>query len=524
MAADPPKDEHGGQWTQAAVQLLALWREFRDGLAARAGGDPQAVFQRLSQVLGLAAGWLKSFPLGQLRPPPGFMEEAEALWAALGSEGGAGSGNAAPLRQDPRFADPLWREQPLFAFLHQTYLLLCDQLSRAAEAAEGLDERERERLQFALHLLTECLSPANFPLTNPLVIARATETGGESLVRGIGRLFADLSRGQLAHSDTEAMRLGEQLGATPGKVVFETPLFQLIQYAPATERVLGTPLVIFPAWFNRHYLFDLEPEHSFVRWAASEGLTTFVVSWKSADESMGDVAWDDYIAAELQAVDHVRARLAVPSVHALGQGVGGTSLAALLAILAARGEADRVKSATLLSAPLDFAEAGMWKALLDDAALEAIAGLSPKGCLDGRYLAPVFDLLRPGEGIRDHAIRHYLLGEDLPASAILRWRDDVPNVPAKWLAQYLRDLCRDNRLIEPGALTALGTPIDLARIMTPRYVLAGEDMEAPPQDPRWLEWLRAQSPADVPARGKRMPGGKGDKAIEDAPGRYALRR
>lgn len=516
MATDPPEDDHGGQWTQAAVQLLALWREFRDGLAAQAGSDPESVFHRLSQVLGLAGDWLKGLPLAQLRPPPGFMEEAEALWATLESEAGA-VGNAAPLREDPRFADPLWREQRLFAYLHQTYLLFCDQLTRAEAEVKGLDAPASARLQFALRLLTESINPANFPLTNPLVIARAAETQGESLVRGFGRLFADLSRGQLAHSDPQALRLGEHIAATPGKVVLETPLFQLIQYTPETARVLKAPLVIFPGWIHRYYLFDLEPDASFVRWAVGQGITTFIVSWKSADESMRDIVQDDYIAAQIQAVDHIRERLAVPSVHALGHGLGGTTLAAMLAVLSARGEAHRVKSASYLTAPGEFAEAGDLATLVDDATIAAIAELSPKGYLDGRYLAAISNLLRPGERIWDHAVRHYLLGDCLPASPLLHWRDDLANVPAKWLAQHLRDFCREM----PAPVTA----IDLARGETASHVIAcSVNPGALPQDADWLARLRAQAPAEVAARGKRRPGGKGDPAVEDAPGCYARQR
>ena len=513
VAAEPPDDDEDGPWTQVAIALLGMWRSLRDEWAEQAGGDPQAFFGRLAQVLDIAAGWLRGVPLGEIRPPPGFMEEAEALWAALESE--AGIGNAAPLREDPRFADPLWREQRLFAFLHQTYLLFCEQLSRAAEAVDSLDAPARARLQFVLRLIEDSLSPANFPLTNPLVIAGARETQGASLIHGFTRLFADLRRGRITHSDPEALRVGESIAATPGKVVFETPLFQLIQYAPSTPRVLRTPLVIFPGWIRRYYVFDLNPERSLVRWAVSEGITTFIVSWKSAEESMRDIAWDDYIAAEIEAVDHVRGRLAVPSVHALGHGLGGMSLAAALAVLAAREEAESVRSATFLSAPLDFAETNDFRHLLDDATIAAISELSPRGYLDGRYLAAAFNLLRPGERIWDHAVRHYLLGEDCPASPLLHWRDDVANVPAKWLQAHLRDLCRYNRLVEPGALASLGTP---------SYFQAFEHTEAPPQDHQWLEWLRAQDPTEVAARGKRRPGGKGDRAIEDAPGRFAQHR
>lgn len=515
MAADPPDDDDDGQWTQVAATLLGMWRSFRDEWAAQVEVNPEALFQRLSQVLGLAVHWLKGLPLAELRPPPGFMEEAEALWAALESQ--AGIGNAAPLREDPRFADPLW-QQPPFAFLHQTYLLLCDQLSRAADAVDALDPPARARLQFALRLLEDTLNPANFPLTNPLVLTRARETGGESLIRGFGQLLADLQRGQLMHSDPAALSLGEHIAASPGKVVFETPLFQLIQYTPTTARVLRTPLLIFPSWTSRFYVLDLEPESSFVGWAVSQGITTFMVSWKSADASMRDIIWDDYIAAQLEAIAHVRDRLGVPSSHALGYGLGGTTLAAMLAVLAARGEADAVKSASYLAAPVDFADTGELGNFVDEQALAAIATLSPGGYLDGRYQAALRNLLQPGERIWDHAVRHYLLGEELHASALQHWSDDLPNLPAKWLESHLRNLVRDNWLVEANSLSALGTPIDLTRITTPSYRQASEQPDSWRQ--HWLVWLREQDPAEMAVRGKRRPGSKADKAIEDAPGRY----
>lgn len=522
MAADPPDNDNDGQWTQVAVTLLGMWRDFRNGLTAQAEGNPEAVFQRLSQVLDLAVGWLKTLPLADIRPPSGFMEEAEALWAALESQAGIGSGNAAPLREDPRFADPQWREQPLFAFLHQTYLLFCDQLSRAAQALDSLDPPARARLQFALRVIEDSLSPANFPLTNPLVLAKARETNGESLIRGFGHLLADLRRGQIAHSDPEALHLGEHIAATPGKVVHETPLFQLIQYTPSTARVLKTPLVVFPSWTSRYYIFDLEPDASFVRWAVDRGITTFMVSWKSADESMRAVVWDDYIAAQLDTIAHVRTRLAAPSVHALGYGLGGTTLAATLAVLAKRGEAEVVTSATFLATQVDFAEAGGLGNLVDDAMIAAVGELSPNGYLDGRYLSVLSNLLQPRERIWDHAVRRYLLGEELRPSGVLHWSDDVPNLPARWLKDFLRDLYRDSRLVEPNSLAALGTPIDLTRTETPSYIQAS--LHPNSWWPQWLEWLCKHDLAEVAARGKRRPGGKGDKAIEDAPGRYVKSR
>ncbi len=580
---EPTEGDSAALWTQVASQVLAMVREF----LAEAGGGTcpggERLFQRFALLLQLAANGLKDLPLGELKPPAGWREQAEALWAAV--EGHA-TGNAVPLRQDPRFDDPLWRDQPLVAMLHQTYLLFFEQLTGAAAALDGLDPARRARLQFVLRALAGALSPANFPLTNPHVLARARETGGASLIGGIARLLADLRRGQISHSPPDAFRLGLEIAATPGKVVHETPLYQLIQYSPASTRVLKAPLVIFPPWINRFYLLDLDSQNSFVRWAVEQGITTFMLSWKPADESMAGLSWDHYATAQIDAIDHVRKRLSVPRVHALGYCLGGTTLAATLAVLAGRGEADKVLSATYLAAQVDFSEPGDLAHFIGDATISAVDELSPDGYLDGRYLAAIFNLLRPGDLVWAHAERHYLLGEELSQSALLHWMDDVTSVPARWLTAWMRDLYRDNRLVDPGSLSLLETPIELGRIMTPGYVLAGrEDHLAPPHSvwqaarhfggattfvlaggghagslvnppaakkrsywtmpetardfagfaagasetdgswwPHWLEWLSAHDPFLVAVRGKRRPGCKGDTTIEDAPGRYVTMR
>jgi polyhydroxyalkanoate synthase len=380
--------------------------------------------------------------------------------------------------------------------------------------------------------------------------------------------------------------LGENLAATPGKVVHETPLYQLIQYSPATKDALEIPLVIFPPWINRFYILDLTPKKSFIKWAVDQGLTVFVVSWKSADASMKDVIWDDYIRSQIDAIDHVRARLKVPSVHTIGYCVAGTTLAATLAILARRGEADKVKSATFFTAQVDFEKSGELKHFIEDSQLDMIGKLSKDGYLDGRYLAATFNALRGKDLIWNYVVNNYMLGEDYPAFDLLHWNGDVTNLPAKWHNDYLRDLYRDNKLVVPDALEADGTPIDLTQVKTPTFVQAGrEDHIAPAKSvwrlnkhfqgevnfilagsghiagvvnppaankyqywtgdssagsldefvegasehpgswwPHWLDWIEAKDNARVPATGKRKPGGKGDKVIEDAPGSYVKSR
>ena len=573
------------QWADVATRLQALW-------LGPAGSDVAAApiaSPDPAQWSGMLEDWYRKMPFASPEAQQQLWGESRKLWESiLGSFSGPAAGqDAGDLpRKDKRFADPRWREQPVYALIHQTYLLYAEQLAQLAENAEGLDSARKEQLRFATRTLIEALSPANFPLTNPVVLDRTIETRGENLVHGLEHLLADIKKGQLTHTDSSAFELGRNIAVTPGKIVYESALFQLIQYSPTTETVLATPLVIFPPWINRYYILDLNPAKSFVRWAAEQGVTTFMVSWKSADSSMSDVLWDDYVCAQIEAIDAIRARLSVPSVHAIGYCVAGTTLAATLAVLSRRGAADKVKSATFFTAQVDFELSGELKIFIDEQQLAAIGALAKDGYLDGRYLAAAFNLLRGSDLIWNYVIQNYLLGEDYPAFDLLHWNGDTTNLPAKWHHQYLQELYKENLLVIPDRLSADGTPIDLTRITVPAFIQAGrEDHIAPPESvwrltrllrgpwtyvlagsghiagvvnppaankyqywtnpnpgdnyesfvagakehpgswwPHWIEWLRGQDPAEVTASGKRIPGAKGDTVIEDAPGRYVMTR
>ena len=590
IAASIPDESAIAEWSEAAQRLQRMWMDFH--AQEKLPEAPAPLFVDPAQWMGLMQAWYRQIPLLDPERQQALWQEGMALWEDILAQYGIGDAGAPEAtaepelpRKDRRFADPAWREQPVFALIHQTYLLFAERLGEMVDEVGGIDKQEREQLRFALKSVLDAMSPANFPLTNPVVLERTLETHGANLIRGMERLAADLEKGQLTHTDSSAFKLGENIACTPGKVVHETELYQLIQYSPATEEVLGVPLVIFPPWINRFYILDLNPKKSFVKWAVDQGLTVFMVSWRSADESLADVVWDDYVRAQIEVIDFVRQRLSVPAVHAIGYCVGGTTLAATLAILARRGQADKVKSATFLTAQVDFERAGDLTLFVDDSQLELVRQASQGGYLDGRYMAATFNLLRGTDLIWNTVVNHYLLGEDYPAFDLLHWNGDVTNLPAKWHEAYLRDCYRDNKLVEPDALSADGTPIDLRLIETPAYVQAGrEDHIAPPDSvlrmldhlkgpkrfvlagsghiagvvnppaagkyqywtgkPRatiaeylaratehpgswwtdWIAWLEAQDPSKVPAKGKRAPGGKGDKVIEDAPGRYVAMR
>ena len=590
--------DHGvadlAQWTSAAQRMQSMWFDFQRDQAAAGSDKWPAMLSEPGGFATILQGWIKALPLTQPDTQKKLWEDSLALWEAvlgqygIGPKAGAADGEAAALpRQDRRFKDPKWRAQPFYALVHQTYLMLAEQIMAMADAVPATDQARTEQLRFAARTLVEMLSPANFPLTNPLVMERAVATRGESLVKGMQHLLDDLKCGQLTHVDPQAFRVGENIATAPGKVVHETPLYQLIQYTPTTDKVLEMPLVIFPPWINRFYILDLSPQKSFIRWAVDQGLSVFVVSWKSADASMAETEWDDYIRAEIDAVDTIRARLDVKAVHTIGYCVAGTTLAAALAILARRGEDDRIKSATFFTAQVDFELAGELKVFIDDQQLAAVEKLSKEtGYLDGRVMAATFNLLRGTDLIWNYVANNYLLGEDYPAFDLLHWNGDVTNLPAKWHMSYLKDLYRDNRLVVPDAMSADGTPIDLTRVTTPTYIQAGrEDHIAPAESvwrmmhhlrgpktfvlagsghiagvvnppaankyqfwtnpapvdtfaqfvagahetpgswwPHWIEWIRQQDDREVSVSGKRAPGGKGDNVFEDAPGRYVKLR
>jgi polyhydroxyalkanoate synthase len=576
-----PSPEDMQHWASVMGRAQQMMLDYAMAQATGGNGATTSLFD--------PAGWLQN-PTTQAwaEQSAKMWEQGAAFWTSLTAlkPPFAAAASATDAPKDKRFADPDWTQNPAFALIRQTYGLLADQLLTTTRTMAGLDEHARAKMEFAAKSMTEALSPTNLAITNPEVIRRAVETRGESLLKGLKHMLTDLARGQLSHVDPDAFEVGRNIATTPGKVIHETDLYQLIQYAPTTKDVFTVPLVIFPPWINRFYILDLNPAKSFVAWATQQGLTVFMVSWKSADASMSEIVWDDYIAAQVDAIDTVRDLLDVPHVHTIGYCVAGTTLAATLAMLAARGEADKVKSVTFFTAQVDFELAGDLKMFVDDQYLALLQQLSAGGFLDGRYMAATFNSLRGRDLIWNYVVGNYLLGNDYPPFDLLYWNGDVTNLPAKWHRQYLVDLYRDNRLVIPNSLSVMGTPIDLKKIRTPAYIQAGrEDHIAPlasvwrlmdhlagPKTfllagsghiagvvnppaagkyqywtgdndaatlddfvagatetkgswwPHWIGWIAEQDSAKTPAKGARVPGKGARKAIEDAPGRYVKQR
>jgi polyhydroxyalkanoate synthase len=493
-----------------------------------------------------------------------------------------------PERKDRRFAAPEWRENPIFDTIRQTYLRVSDQLLGTADQIEGVDSETREKLRFATRSFVDAMSPSNFAVTNPQVLKRTLETRGENLLKGLANMLKDIAAGQLTQTKPGVFEVGRNLATTPGKVVKQTPLYQLIQYTPTTDEVLKTPVVIFPPWINRFYILDLSPEKSFVKWCVDSGVTLFMVSWMSADESIADATLEDYVLkGQIDAIDTVRDLLGVGGVHAIGYCVAGTTLAATLAYLQSKGEADKVESATFLTAQVDFTEAGDLKLFTGPETMGLLDQLTKeKGYFDGRYMAATFNLLRGRDLIWSYVVNNYLLGEEPAPFDLLYWNSDTTNLPAGWHRAYLEDLYKGNKLAEKGGISVAGTAVDIDQVQTPTYVQAGrEDHIAPPQSvwkimdhfagpkrfvlagsghiagvvnppaaqkyqywvndrpcgtldsfvegatehkgswwPDWLAWLKMQDGETVKADGARMPGKGKLKAIEDAPGTYVKSR
>ncbi|MEA1083591.1 class I poly(R)-hydroxyalkanoic acid synthase [Sphingomonas sp. CD22] len=461
-------------WTWVMGRAQQMMMEQGLGLMTAGGAMPEAAPAPLvnpALVRQTQDYWRDNLALWQR-----FVDPAAAVPPPPQSDGDA---------RDKRFKAAAWRDDPWFDWIRRSYNLIADHMLRGVDALDGVPERQKEQWRFAARGLVEAMSPSNFPLTNPEVVEKTIATKGQNLLDGLRNMLADIQKGQLTHTSEGAFEVGRNLATTPGKVVKRTPLYELIQYTPTTDRVMTTPLVIFPPWINRFYILDLTPEKSFIRWAVEQGITVFMVSWKSADASMKDVVWDDYVTAQVDAVDTIRAALDVPAVHTIGYCVAGTTLAATLALLAARDEADKVASATFFTAQVDFAQAGELQHFVTDEQLALIGTLSPQGFLDGRYMAATFNLLRGRDLIWNYVTNNYLLGSDYTPFDLLHWNGDTTNLPAKWHLSYLTDLYRDNLLVQPGAMSVAGEALDLRRVTTPAYVQAGREDHIAPADSVW---------------------------------------
>jgi polyhydroxyalkanoate synthase len=489
-----------------------------------------------------------------------------------------------PAADDRRFKDALWDESYVFDFIKQSYLLTARWMQSTVKSVEGLDDKTAKKVDFYTRQFVDAMAPSNFAMTNPEVIRSTLESGGENLVKGLSNLLTDLERGKgqlsIKMTDMEAFKVGENIAVTPGKVVFQNALMQLIQYEPATDKVLKRPLLIMPPWINKYYILDLREKNSFIKWAVGEGHTVFVISWVNPDETLANKSFEDYMTlGPFAALDAIKAATGEREVNVIGYCLGGTLLAATLAYMATKGD-DRFASATFFTTMVDFREAGELSVFIDEEQLAALEErMNEKGYLDARAMSTTFNMLRANDLIWSFVVNNYLLGKDPFPFDLLYWNADSTRMPAAMHSFYLRQMYQENKLSK-GEIELLGTKIDLKKIKLPVFILSTrEDHIAPwkstyaatqlykgpvkftlaasghiagvvnppaakkyshwvndknpstPEEwlktakekpgswwPEWHDWVKQYGAGEIPAR---KPGDGKLKVIEPAPGSYA---
>jgi polyhydroxyalkanoate synthase len=413
-----------------------------------------------------------------------YVSEATQLWNQTVARLAAGDGAKPAAPRDKRFAGDAWAANPAAAHLAQMYLLNARTLLRLAESVEG-NEKTRQRIRFAVQQWVDAASPSNFLATNPEAQRKAIETGGESIALGLRHLWHDVRQGHMSQTDESQFEVGRNVAATPGSVVFENELFQLIEYAPTTPTVFERPFLIVPPCINKFYILDLQSENSFIGHAVQEGHRTFVLSWRNPDAELMRATWDDYIRDGVQrAIEVVREITGQDGksgqIDALGFCIGGTLLATALAVLRARGEMP-VACMTLLTAMLDFSDTGVLDLFIDEAGVRlremTIGPDSPHGggLVRGQEIATTFSFLRPNDLVWNYVVGNYLKGEKAPPFDLLYWNSDSTNLPGPMACWYLRHTYLENKLKDPGATTVCGEAVDLGSIGVPTYVYASRE-------------------------------------------------
>ena len=377
---------------------------------------------------------------------------------------------------DRRFASPEWRSSPIYDYVRQAYLLNSQFIRELVELFPASDGKAKDRARFLARQYIDALSPANFAATNPEFIRLALDTQGKCITDGINNLIGDFGKGRVSISDESAFEVGGNLAMTPGSVIFENELIQLIQYSPSTPRVARRPLLIVPPCINKFYVLDLQPENSFVRYAVEQGNTVFLVSWRNPKDEQGHLNWHDYLEnGPIAAINIVREICNFDQVNVLGWCVGGTILTSALAVHAARGE-DRVASLTLLTTLLDYSEAGELGLFIDEQSIaEREVEMGKGGLMKGRELSSAFSMLRANDLVWNYVASNYLKGRTPQAFDLLYWNSDSTNLPGPFACWYLRNLYLENALRVPEKLEMCGVKVDLGRVQAPNYVLAARE-------------------------------------------------
>ncbi len=387
---------------------------------------------------------------------------------------------AAPEQGDRRFKHEAWAENPFFDFIKQSYLLAANTIQNVVAEAEGLDDKTAHKVQFYTRQYVDALSPSNFALTNPAVLEATLESKGQNLLQGLQNFCDDFDaqtgRLRIKMTDTKAFELGENVAVSPGKVVYQNELMQLIQYAPLTEEVNKPPLLIIPPWINKFYILDLQPKNSMIKWLVEQGHTVFVISWVNPDESLAAKDFADYVfAGVMAALDAIERATGETQMNVIGYCIGGTLLATTLAYMQAKQD-QRILSATFFVSLIDFSEPGDLGVFTDEQQIERLEkSMNESGYLDGAEMAATFNMMRANDLIWSFFVNNYLLGKEPFPFDLLYWNADSTRLPAKMHSTYLRTMYLHNRFKEPGGLKVGDVDIDVGTIKTPCYFISTED-------------------------------------------------
>ena len=387
----------------------------------------------------------------------------------------------APAKGDNRFKDEDWSANFLFDYIKQSYLIAARHVQHAVADVHGLSPESEKKVAFFTRQYVDALSPSNFAMTNPQVLRETVASGGQNLLKGLDNLLGDIEKGGISMTDEKAFQLGRNVATTPGKVVFQTDLMQLIQFEPTTTEAYRIPLVIIPPWINKYYILDLRPSNSFIKWALDQGHTVFVLSWVNPDARLAQMGFEDYMKqGPLAALDAVEKATGERKVNFIGYCLGGTLLGATLAYLAAKGD-DRVNSATFFVSLLDFSAPGELGVFIDEDQVSSLERkMNERGYLEGAEMASTFNLLRANDLVWSFVINNYLMGKDPFPFDLLYWNSDATRMPARMHSFYLRNMYMKNLLGVPGGISLEGEPIDLSMVKVPAYFIStAEDHIAP---------------------------------------------
>ncbi len=474
--------KHVAEQSQRLVEDFARRQE-------TSGNQP---FQVLDpEVMGRSFGGLyKQFldnPSQAIDAQIRFWQDTAQLWQATTQRmlGQTSEPIIEPSKGDRRFKDDDWVENPVFDHIKQSYLLASRYLYECSDSEGQADAHEAKKIEFYMRQFVDAMAPTNFAGSNPQVLRETLDTGGENLLKGLNNLLKDLERGdgklKISMTDEDKFELGVNVAVTPGQVVFENDLMQLIQYTPVTDKAHKTPLLIIPPWINKFYILDLRDKNSFIKWAVSQGHSVFVISWVNPDETLANKGFEDYmLEGPLAALDAIQQATGEKKVNAIGYCLGGTLLASTLAYMQSNKD-KRIASATFLATMVDFSEPGELGVFIDEEQLTAMEkDMQEKGYFDGSSMAEAFNLLRANDLIWSFVVNNYLMGREPFPFDLLYWNSDSTRMPSSMHSFYLRNMYQKNQLCQPGAVNLCGTPIDLSSIKVPTYIFAArEDHIAP---------------------------------------------